>query len=212
MRIKRGWVTVLLHRPWVSTVWQEFKLFNRSLGFHCLTGFFSGCRDSWWCAGHGLWHFHQDCTEVPASLCAGASWGGHALHRGDSQWYQHHHLWSTATAGRKGQGVYKGDQELSWKLKLPFAGCVWLFFARGTAVCWRCSGCQRQTAKHKLSALEVRFSWLKHYLFTNQTLNWLKPSCQCIFYSFSIDMAHGASLLGASLMEPAALLSVSCAV
>ena len=96
-----------------------FQMFDRSLSFSCLTGvwFLFGCRNSWWCAGHGLWHFHQDSAEVPASLCAGASWGGHALHRGDSQWYQHHHLWSTATAGRKGQGVYKGDPELSWKLK-----------------------------------------------------------------------------------------------
>ena len=90
------------------------SLFFIGLTFFCCCLFF--CRNSWRCTGHGLWHFHQDCTEMPASLCAGASWGGHALYRGDPQWHQHHHLWSTATAGRKGLGYLKGTSKALWVL------------------------------------------------------------------------------------------------
>ena len=57
------------------------------------------CRDTRWSAGHGVRHVHQDLIQVSPPLCPGADWWSDAVHWRDSEFNQHHHLWSPTTAG-----------------------------------------------------------------------------------------------------------------
>jgi len=46
-----------------------------------------------------MWYIHQDCTEMPPSLCSSSGWRGHAVYWWNSAQYQHNHLRPSASTG-----------------------------------------------------------------------------------------------------------------